>query len=112
MKELTSIEDYQNFISQSPRTPRFVFKHSTRCPVSSHAFSEYQKFNAAQPVHFHVWLKVIECRDLSNHIAAATGVRHESPQVLLIKEGKVLWSASHEGVNEEALKAAFKSALL
>jgi bacillithiol system protein YtxJ len=82
-----------------------VFKHSTRCPVSSAAWREVRRFRGAHreaPVYV---VHVVEQRPLSNVLAARTGVRHESPQAVLLRDGRVAWHDSHEGVTAEALEA-------
>ena len=56
------------------------------------------------------WDMVIqESRDLSKLIAEETGIRHESPQVLLFRDGRAAWSASHGTITMEALRAALRS---
>lgn len=85
-----------------------VFKHSTTCPISKAAHEEFTRWAPKVPatavrlyrVH------VIEDRPLSQEIAAATGVEHQSPQALLMRGGKVLWHASHWAITEDSLDAA------
>ena len=81
-----------------------VFKHSTRCPVSSRAWQEVAAFRKEHPEAVVYVVHVVEQRALSNAIASRTGVRHESPQAILLEEGRVTWHASHEGVDVEALE--------
>ena len=82
-----------------------VFKHSTRCPVSTMAWRELAAFRKAHPEAVVYVVHVVEQRDLSNALAARTGVRHESPQAILLEAGRVAWHASHEGVDVRALEA-------
>ena len=82
-----------------------VFKHSTRCPVSTAAHREVAEFRRRHPGAAIYVVHVVEQRPLSNALAARTGVRHESPQAIVLAEGKVLWSDSHEGVTADALEA-------
>lgn len=79
-----------------------IFKHSTQCGISSSAFQEVNKLDF--PVYL---VRVIEERDVSNYIEEKLGVKHESPQVLLIKNGKCVWHASHRAINEEIVKEKF-----
>ena len=81
-----------------------VFKHSTRCPVSSAAWREVAAFRKAHPEAVVYVVHVPEQRSLSNAVAARTGIRHESPQALLLEHGRVAWHDSHEGVTAEALE--------
>ena len=88
-----------------------VFKHSTRCPVSSMAWREVAAFRKAHPGAVVYVVHVVEQRALSNALAARTGLRHESPQAILLEGGRVAWSASHEGVNVEALEGLLPQAV-
>ncbi len=83
-----------------------VFKHSRICPESGRAFAEYEAFHAAHPDVPTAWIDVIGDRPWSRRVAAATGVTHESPQALLVRDGRVVWHASHGGVTRAALAAA------
>lgn len=100
MQRLKSIDDARNVLSQPVS---LIFKHSTGCHVSAAAYSEMRSFLESNP-QAPVWLvDVIEDREISAEIARITSVRHESPQVLLLKNGHVVWYASHYGVTVEAL---------
>lgn len=86
--------------------PLLLFKHSRTCPVSHAAHAELQAFRRA---HGEVPVRVVVVQDersLSQAIAAATGVRHESPQALLLHRGGVTWHASHGGITAARLAAA------
>lgn len=69
----------------------FIFKNSTACPVSHRAAQEIESAISDLPI---IWVNVIEQRDLSNWIADEFGVRHESPQLLRVDNGKVtkIWN--------------------
>jgi len=88
-----------------------LFKHSTRCPVSSAAWREVAAFRRAHPDAAVYVVHVVEQRPLSNAVAARTGVRHESPQAIVLESGRVAGHASHEGVTAEALEALLEGAL-
>jgi bacillithiol system protein YtxJ len=80
-----------------------VFKHSTRCPVSSMAYAEVRRLLDERP-EAPVWIvDVIVQRALSREVAARTGVEHESPQVILLAGGEVLYDASHFEVRADEL---------
>lgn len=78
----------------------FIFKHSTQCPISSEAADEVKSVETRLPLY---WINVIEQRDLSNWVEDVYGVRHESPQLLLIENGVVKESWSHRKVKRELL---------
>ncbi|HOF88112.1 MAG TPA: bacillithiol system redox-active protein YtxJ [Armatimonadota bacterium] len=99
-----------DLLAESGRGPVVIFKHSTRCPISGAAEREMSRFVAAHPDVPCRQVLVIEQRPLSLEIAAVTGVAHQSPQVLVLRNGAVAWTASHYGVTcaevEEACAAA------
>ncbi|ARI76774.1 bacillithiol system redox-active protein YtxJ [Halobacillus mangrovi] len=81
----------------------FVLKHSLTCPISAGAKNEYEKFQSSTSVPCYI-LHVQEARQLSNNIAKEFQVRHESPQVLLFKNGHVVWNDSHGSITQSRLK--------
>jgi bacillithiol system protein YtxJ len=83
-----------------------VFKHSLICPVSARAFAEYEAFAAARPDVPTAWIDVIGERPWSRRVAEATGVTHQSPQALLVRDGRVAWHASHGAILRQALEDA------
>jgi len=86
--------------------PEFLLlKHSTSCPISGRAFRACQAFLAGRGVAAG-WIHVVDQRDWSREVAERTGVAHQSPQVLLLRNGSVAWSASHFDITEERLAAA------
>jgi len=85
--------------------PRAVlFKHSTRCPVSAYVIDEVMAFAEDHPEWPVYLLKVIEQRPLSNEVSEELGIRHESPQALVLHQGQVRWHGSHNEVTAEALQ--------
>ena len=83
-----------------------LFKHSRTCPVSFAAQVEVQRFAARNP-EYPVYTVVVQAsRELSREVAEWTGVRHESPQVIVLRRGAVVAADSHEGVTEEFLASA------
>lgn len=91
---LTTLDELDRIDAASARRPVLVFKHSTRCSISSTALHRLQRAWQATdgPVHL---LDLLRHRALSDAIAARYGVRHESPQVLVIRDGRCVYEASH-----------------
>lgn len=85
-------------ISKSVAKPQVIFKHSTRCSISSVAFHRLQKAQQPEGVDFY-YLDLLAHRPLSNKVAEVFKVHHESPQVLVIKEGKCIFDESHLGIS-------------
>ncbi len=88
--------------AQTSNSRFFIFKHSNRCSISSTALRRVLGYaeNSELPIY---WVDVVNDRSLSLAIADETGVRHESPQLLLYDNGKVVGSQSHLNVNPERL---------
>jgi len=76
-----------------------IFKHSAACGTSAFALRSMEEIvpEAAENVDFYI-IEVRSQRKLSNHVEQKTGVRHESPQLILIKNGEVLWNVSHSAI--------------
>lgn len=98
--KLDSPEQLQEIIKNSDTTPVVIFKHSTRCSISSMALSRFErqwnqeKIGNAAPFY----LDLIQYRNVSNLIAEELGITHESPQVLLVENGKCTYHASHSSI--------------
>ena len=82
-----------------------IFKHSTTCPISTAAYNEMEQFAGEV-----VLVEVQRARELSREIEKQTGIRHESPQVLVLENGKVVWNASHFKVKAQAVEEAVNRA--
>ncbi len=81
-----------------------LFKHSTACWISTMAWRHIRRFSKKVPdVPIYV-VNVITQRDLSEDISERFGIRHESPQAIVLREGESVWHASHLKVNTEALE--------
>ncbi len=106
MIELNNIEDFDKILENSKSTTILIFKHSTRCPTSAHAKAELEKFLNEHPQHSQntYLVKVIESRQLSNHISETTGIEHHSPQLLVLKNGKVEHHISHFKITTKNLE--------
>jgi bacillithiol system protein YtxJ len=97
LRELTKVEEVDQLLQESHEKRVFVFKHSTICPISERAWNEYQDFvktNDRDGSEFTL-VMIRDHRDVSNAIAEKTGVKHESPQVILLADGKAVWDDSH-----------------
>lgn len=85
-----------------------LFKHSTRCPISSQALDELQRFlqtEAGKQVPV-VVVHVIEHRDVSSAVSETFGVQHESPQAILLKDGQLCWHTSHQNITAAKIDQA------
>lgn len=80
-----------------------LFKHSSACPVSWAAHAQMTRFLKANPGTPVRLVSVLKDRPLSQRIAAATGIPHESPQVIVLRRGEAVASASHGEITEQTL---------
>ena len=87
-----------------------LFKHSYRCPISLRAFREYQIWVEANPDAVTGWIDVVGERALSLAAASRTGIGHESPQAILLRDGRPVWNASHGAITRASLADALRAA--
>lgn len=99
----------RNIIVKSQDRPQIIFKHSTRCSISGVALQRLQKSRQPDDVDFY-FLDLISYRSLSNKIAELFGIQHESPQVLVIRDGECIYSESHLGIYMEEILDRTKAA--
>jgi bacillithiol system protein YtxJ len=93
-----------NLLSDSKQKTVLVFKHSNACPISARAYREMQKLEDEVNL-----LEIQAVPDLSREVESLTGVTHESPQVILLRDGKAVWNASHFDVNAASVSQALES---
>lgn len=102
---LTSAHELNQIIERSHQVPCLIFKHSTRCSISfmaKHRLEEKWDFASTQLEPY--YLDLISYRNVSNEIADRFQVYHESPQILLIKDGDCVHDASHLDISVEEIK--------
>nr|WP_315167140.1 bacillithiol system redox-active protein YtxJ [uncultured Flavobacterium sp.] len=105
--DLTDLGQLNQIIQDSAEKPVVVFKHSTRCSVSRMALKQFEnEFNLMDEVDTY-FLDLISYRDISNEIASRFQVVHQSPQLVLIKDGKSIYDASHSDIDALELKDKF-----
>jgi len=95
---LTDEEQLKQIISKSQIKPQVIFKHSTRCSISAVALQRLQKVSQPSDIDFY-FLDLLSYRNLSNKIADIFKVPHESPQVLVIRDGNCVYEESHMGIS-------------
>lgn len=101
---LTFMGQLDELSALSEEKPALIFKHSTRCSISRFALKQFEKdFDFKEKVDTY-FLDLLAHRDISNEIANRFNVFHQSPQLLLIKNGKVVYDVSHDGIRAEVLE--------
>jgi bacillithiol system protein YtxJ len=106
LTKITSTEQLQDVLKSSSEQPVLLFKHSTRCPISAQANQEVSKYlnDEPNPDVTYGLIHVVEDRPVSQGAAELLQVNHESPQAILVKDGKAVWNTSHFGITAKVLK--------
>lgn len=99
---LTTEAQFDQILEKSAEKPQVIFKHSTRCGTSSMVLSRLERSTAPDSIDFY-FLDLIAYRNLSNKISEKLNVYHESPQILLIKNGECIYDESHMGISMDDL---------
>lgn len=101
--ELRDIASLDNFLAESNGDPVILFKHSDTCGISARAYTQMSQIE--RPVGL---VTVQTARGVSDEIRTRMGLAHETPQVMIVSEGRVAWTASHGQVKADAVEAALK----
>ena len=93
-----------SLITLSHERPVVLFKHSLTCPISSAAYEEMSDFEGDISL-----IVVQRSRDVSQEVAQLTGIRHESPQAIILRNGQAVWNASHWKITRSAVEEALRT---
>ena len=97
---LTDVRQLDTIKSNSVTKPQLLFKHSTRCGISRMVLSQFEKtFDFNEQAFDLYYLDLLQYRPISNEVSELFGVYHQSPQLLIIKNGVVVAHASHADIN-------------
>lgn len=96
-KDLTGLSQIEDIVQTSFQEPVVILKHSTRCSISHMAKARLDRESLPEGIRFY-YLDLIAHRDISNALAEKFSVHHESPQILLIKNGDCIYDESHNGI--------------
>ncbi len=99
---LTEDAQLKTIIIKSQDKPQVIFKHSTRCSISSVALNRFKNIEDQLLIDFHL-LDLIAFRSLSNKIAETFQVHHESPQVLIIINGDCIYEETHLAISPDEI---------
>jgi bacillithiol system protein YtxJ len=104
---LGTVEDLDAAVAASAGGPVFLLKHSLTCGASAYAHETVEDFLAQPPYPITAYVVHVQTgRAVSDSIADRFGIRHESPQLLLISNGEVVWHASHHRIRRRDMAAA------
>lgn len=102
---ITEATAFEELADRSKQRPIVIFKHSLTCPISAAAYDQMTRFDGDVAL-----IEVQRARQLSNEIENRLGVAHESPQVIILSNGQVVWNASHFKITADAVADAVKKA--
>jgi bacillithiol system protein YtxJ len=106
-KKLKTQEELENLIENSHRVPSVIYKHSSRCGssfiVKKRLEHDWVFGEGDVDIYF---LDLVEHRDVSDEVSRVFRVRHESPQILVIRDGESVYDTSHGGVSVKSIKKA------
>jgi bacillithiol system protein YtxJ len=99
---INNVDQLAQIKAASFNTPQVIFKHSTTCSISRMALDRFERAPTPEKVDFH-YLDLLNHRTISSEISTFFQVHHESPQVLLIKNGECIYDESHYGIMMDEL---------
>lgn len=102
--QLTEIETLEEIAENSHQQPIAILKHSTSCGISRMVLRQFEKEYDLHEGRIKLYfLDLLNHRDISNKIASKFNVPHQSPQLIIIKDGKAVYDASHNEINAGSL---------
>ena len=99
--KITETAALADLVQRSQQQPVVIFKHSLTCPISASALRQMKDYEGEIAL-----VEVQLARELSSEIENRLGVRHESPQVIVLRNGQVVWDGSHFKVTADAVADA------
>jgi bacillithiol system protein YtxJ len=103
--KITDFRSFEEIAVRSQERTIVIFKHSLTCPISAAAYDQMCEFKGEVAL-----LEVQRSRELSREIEDRLGVVHESPQIIVLRNGQVVWNASHFRITAAAVAAAVRDA--
>lgn len=111
LHELTSVADLQTALQTAKTGTTLLFKHSATCDLSAAAWEELLDFVRENNAPLNAYFCVVQtARPVSNEIESHFQIRHESPQAIILKDGKPVWNASHRRITTQVLHEQVKAA--
>ena len=110
--ELTDAKHLEELTKESHQLPVLIFKHSTSCSISRTALGRFERNwneNEMKEVKPY-FLDLLSYRQISNRISDQFSVEHESPQILLIKNGQSIYDCSHFEIDYKSVKSEIDKA--
>jgi bacillithiol system protein YtxJ len=110
LTSLDRLDQLDQLLAESQNRPLLLFKHSYSCGISLEALDEIvDHLNQGSLDARYAMVTVQTHRELSNAVASRLGVRHQTPQAIVVRDGRAVWSASHFRVNASEIRKALEA---
>lgn len=112
-QEIVSTESLADAMKSSERDTVLFFKHSATCGISGRAFNEFQKYlESPEAAAARNYVIVVQkSREASNELARLVEVEHESPQAIVVRNGRAVWNDSHLAIKSQKLADAVRAGI-
>ena len=108
---ITSVEQLTELLHNVGEKPILLFKHSTRCGVSSMVLNSFEnEWTTGTELCDLYYIDLLSHRDVSNEIAVLTGIVHQSPQAIIIKGKEIIYDATHSAIDARKIQSLLKKA--
>lgn len=102
--ELNTLDQLDELFEVSSRKPVIIFKHSSTCPISANVFDEISEVDST------IFLITVQnARKISDEVVNKTGIKHETPQAIILKDEKPVYHASHYDITESVISAELEN---
>lgn len=110
-KNISSVEQLTELLHNVGEKPILLFKHSTRCGVSSMVLKSFEnQWDTGTELCDIYFVDLLNHRDVSNEIAVLTGIMHQSPQAIVIKGKEIVYDATHSAIDARKIQSLLKKA--
>lgn len=104
-----SVEQLKDILLNDSEKPKLLFKHSTRCGISSMVLRSFEDaWSSGSELCDLYFIDLLRHRDVSNSIAELTGIMHQSPQAIVIKGKENIYDATHSGIDARTIESILK----
>jgi bacillithiol system protein YtxJ len=108
---ITSVEQLSELLHNIGEKPILLFKHSTRCGVSSMVLNSFENdWSSGTELCDIYYIDLLRHRDVSNEVAVLTGIIHQSPQAIVIKGKEIIYDATHSAIDARRIQSLLKKA--
>jgi len=104
-----SVEQLNDILLSDSEKPKLLFKHSTRCGISSMVLRSFEgAWSSGNELCELYFIDLLRHRDVSNSVAELTGIIHQSPQAIVIKGKEIIYDATHSGIDGRKIESILK----